>query len=131
LITVGRQSRTLSAIEGKLSVRCWKTLSNARSVWLIVAPFSVIKYTILVVIFLGLGGAFFLQKQHEKKAALELRQKREEAAVKAHLTPSPVNSSPKVLPKLKPTPVLGPVPTSKPKPTPMLPKPTPMLQQTP
>ena len=90
-----------------------------------------IKYTILVIIVLGLGGLFFWQKEREKKAALELRKKREEAVVKAHLTPSPANSSPKVLPKTKPTPVLGPVPTSKPKPTPMLPKPTPMLQQTP
>jgi len=91
----------------------------------------VIKYTIFVVIFLGLGGVFFLQKQHEKKAALELRKKhQEEAVVKAHAAPSPVNSSLKGLPKPKPTPVLGAAPTSKPKPTPMLPKPTPMLGQT-
>jgi hypothetical protein len=90
----------------------------------------VIRYTIFVVIFLGLGWVFFLQKQHEKKAALELRKRQEEeAAVKAHAAPSPVNSSVKGLPK--PTPVLGAAPTSKPKPTPMLPKPTPMLQQTP
>jgi len=89
----------------------------------------VIKNTIFVVIFLGLGGVFFLQKQHEKKAALELRKRREEAVVKAHATPSPANSSLKGLPK--PTPVLGAAPTSKPKPTPMLPKPTPMLRQTP
>jgi hypothetical protein len=115
----------------KLSVRCWKTLSNALSVWLIVPLFSVIKNTIFVVIFLGLGGVFFLQKQHEKKAALELRKRREEAVVKAHTTPSPANSSLKGLPKPKPTPVLGAAPTSKPKPTPMLPKPTPMLRQTP
>jgi len=100
-------------------------------VWLIVALVFVIKYTIFVVIFLGLGWVFFLQKQHEKKAALELRKKQEEAVVKAHATPSPANSSLKGLPKPKPTPVLGPAPTSKPKPTPMLPKPTPMLQQTP
>src|SRR6266699_1211423 len=91
----------------------------------------VIKYTIFVVIFLGLGWVFFLKKQHEKKAALELRKRQEEAVVKAHATPSPANSSLKALPKPKPTPVLGPAPTSKPKPTPMLPKPTPMLQQTP
>jgi hypothetical protein len=85
----------------------------------------VIKYTICVVTVLGLGGVFFLQKQHEKKAALEFKKKREEAVAKAHQTPSPTNSSRKGLPK--PTPVLGPVPTLKPKPTPMLPKPTPML----
>jgi hypothetical protein len=91
----------------------------------------VIKNTIFVVIFLGLGGVFFLQKQHEKKAALELRKRREEAVVKAHTTPSPANSSLKGLPKPKPTPVLAAAPTSKPKPTPMLPKPTPMLRQTP
>jgi hypothetical protein len=91
----------------------------------------VIKSIIFVAIFLVLGGVFFVQKQHEKKAALELRKKREEAVVKAHLTPSPSNSSLRGLPKSKPTPVLGPVPTSKPKPTPMLPKPTPMLRQTP
>jgi hypothetical protein len=79
---------------------------------------------------------FFLQKQDEKKAALELRKKREEAVMKAHLTRSPANPSPEDLPN--PTAVLRAVPTSKPKPTsmlpkptPMLPKPTPMLQQTP
>jgi hypothetical protein len=97
----------------------------------LVCSVSVIKYTVFVVIILGLGGVFFWQKEHEKKAALELRKKREEAVVKAHLTPSPASSSLKGLPKPKPTPVLGPVPTSKPKPTPMLPRPTPMLQQTP
>jgi len=90
----------------------------------------VIKNTIFAVIFLGLGGVFFLQKQHEKKAVLELRKSREEAFLKAHTTPSPANSSLKGLPKPKPTAVLGPAPTSKPKPTPMLPKPTPMLRQT-
>jgi len=91
----------------------------------------VIKNTIFVVIFLGLGCVFLLQKQHEKKAALEVKKKQEEAVVKAHASPSPVNSAIKGLPKPKPTPVLGPAPTSKPKPTPMLPKPTPMLKQTP
>src|SRR5207247_10196782 len=92
---------------------------------------SVIKYTVFVVIVLGLGGVFFLQKQHERKAALELRKRREEVVVKAHTaSPSP-NSSLKGLPKPEPTSVLGPAPTSKPKPTPMLPKPTPMLNQPP
>jgi outer membrane biosynthesis protein TonB len=89
----------------------------------------VIKNTIFVVIFLGLGCVFLLQKQHEKKAALEVKKRQEEAVVKAHAPPSPANSAIKGLPK--PTPVLGPAPTSKPKPTPMLPKPTPMLKQTP
>jgi hypothetical protein len=88
----------------------------------------VIKNTIFVVIFLGLGCVFFLQKQHERKAALELKKRQEQAAVKAHAAPSPANSSLKGLPKSKPT--LGP-PTPKPKPTPMLPKPTPMLGRTP
>jgi len=91
----------------------------------------VIKNTIFAVIFLGLGCVFVLQKQHEKKAALEVKKRQEEAVVKAHAPTSPANSSIKGLPKLKPTPVLGPAPTSKPKPTPMLPKPTPMLNQTP
>jgi hypothetical protein len=106
-------------------------LLNARRVWLVVPLVFVIKYAIFVVIFLGLGWAFFLQKQHEKKAALESRKRQEQAVVKAHVTPSPADRSLKGLPKQKPTPVLGPVPTLKPKPTPMLPKPTPMLQQTP
>ena len=52
-----------------------------------------IKSIIFVAIFLVLGEAFFVQKQHEKKAALELRKKRDEAVVKAHLTPSPSESS--------------------------------------
>jgi hypothetical protein len=90
-----------------------------------------IKRVLIGVIFLALGGVFFVQKQHEKKAALEVKKRQEEAVVKAHAPPSPANSSIKGLPKPKPTPVLGPAPTSKPKPTPMLPKPTPMLKQTP
>jgi hypothetical protein len=90
-----------------------------------------IKYIIFVVIFLGLGCVFLLQKQHEKKAVLEMKKRQEEAVAKAHASPSPVNSAVNGLPKPKPTPVLGPAPTSKPKPTPMLPKPTPMLKHTP
>jgi hypothetical protein len=91
----------------------------------------VIKNIIFVVILLGLGCVFFLQKQHEKKAALEVKKRQEEAVVKAHAAPSPANSSLKGLPKPKPTLVLGPSRTPKPKPTPMLPKPTPMLGRTP
>jgi hypothetical protein len=91
----------------------------------------VIKNIIFVVILLGLGCVFFLQKQHEKKTALEVKKRQEEAVVKAHAAPSPANSSLKGLAKPKPTLVLGPSPTPKPKPTPMLPKPTPMLGRTP
>jgi hypothetical protein len=94
-------------------------------------PLFVIKRVIIAFVFLALGGVFFLQKQHEKKAALELRKKHEEAVAKAQTAPSPASSSIKGLPKPTPTPVLGPAPTSKPKPTPILPKPTPMLKQTP
>jgi hypothetical protein len=87
----------------------------------------VIKSIIVAAIFLGLGCVFFLQKQHEKKEALELKKRQEEAFVKAHATPSAANSSLKGLREPKPTPMLAPTATPKPKPTPMLPKPTPML----
>ena len=90
-----------------------------------------IKYIILVVIFLGLGCVFLLQKQHEKKAALEVKERQKEVVAKAHASPSPVNPAFMGLPKPKPTPVLGAAPTLKPKPTPILPKPTPMLKPTP
>jgi hypothetical protein len=89
----------------------------------------VIKSIIVAAIFLGLGCVFFLQKQHEKKEALELKKRQEEAFVKAHATPSPANFSLKDL--LERTPMLSPTPKPKPKPTPMLPKPTPMLRRSP
>jgi len=97
----------------------------------------VIKSIIVAAIFLGLGCVFFLQKQHEKKEALELKKRQEEAFVKAHATPSAANSSlkrlreskPMLTPTPKPTPMLAPTP--KPKPTPMLPKSTPMLRRSP
>ena len=47
-----------------------------------------IKAIIIAAIFLGLGWVFFLQKQHEKKEALELRKRQEEAVAKAHGSPS-------------------------------------------
>jgi hypothetical protein len=87
----------------------------------------VIKNIIIAIIFLGLGCLFFLQKQHEKKEALELKKRQEDAFVKAHATSSPAASSLKG--PSKPTPMLA--PTAKPKPTPMLPKPTPMLRLSP
>ena len=82
-----------------------------------------IKGIIVAAIFLGLGCVFFLQKQHEKKEALELKKRQEEAFVKAHAPPSSANFSLKDL--LERTQMVA--PTAKPKPTPMLPKPTPML----
>jgi len=87
----------------------------------------VTKSIIVAAIFLGLGCVFFLQKQHEKKDALELKKRQEEAFVKAHATPSAANSSLKGF--REPTPMLAPTP--KPKPTPMLPKSTPMLRRSP
>jgi cell division protein FtsN len=81
----------------------------------------VIKSIIAAAIVLGLGCVFFLQKQHEKKEALELKKRQEEAFVKAHATPSAANSSLKSL--RGPTPMLAPTP--KPKPSPLLPKPAP------
>jgi len=87
----------------------------------------VIKSIIVASIFLGLGCVFFLQKQHEKKEALELKKRQEEAFVKAHARPSAANSPLKGF--REPTPMLAPTP--KPKPTPMLPKPTPMLRPSP
>jgi len=89
----------------------------------------VIKYIIIAIIFLGLGGLFFWQKQHEKKEALELKKRQEQAFIKEHTTPSPTASS--VKGPTKPTPILAPAGTPKPKPTPMLPKPTPMLRPSP
>jgi hypothetical protein len=97
----------------------------------------VTKSIIVAAIFLGLGCVFFLQKQHEKKEALELKKRQEEAFAKAHATPSAANSSlkglreskPMLTPTPKPTPMLAPTP--KPKPTPMLPKSTPMLRRSP
>jgi len=89
----------------------------------------VIKNIIMAIIVLGLGGLFFLQKQQEKKEALELRKQQEQALIKAHAKPSPTASSLKG--PTKPTPILAPAGTPKPKPTPMLPKPTPMLRPSP
>jgi hypothetical protein len=89
----------------------------------------VIKYVILGVIFLGLGGLFFWQKQHEKKQALELAQRQREASQKAHASASVSQTVPQHLPQVTLTPMLA--PTAKPKPTPMLPKPTPMLRPSP
>ena len=52
-----------------------------------------IKNIIIAIIVLGLGGLFFLQKQQEKKEALELKKRQEQAFMKAHATPSPTASS--------------------------------------
>ncbi len=105
-----------------------------------------IKLVIVVIIFLGLGCVFFLQKQHERKEALELKKRQEEALAKTQATPPVASPSLKSLggatpmlapiPKPKPTPMLAPTPKPKatpmlPKPTPMLPKPTPMLGRSP
>jgi hypothetical protein len=89
----------------------------------------VIKYVIIGVIFLALGGAFFVQKQHEKKQALELARRQREAAEKAHAAASVPQPASQNLPQATLTPMRAPTP--KPKPTPMLPKPTPMLQRSP
>jgi hypothetical protein len=88
-----------------------------------------IKNIIIAIIVFALGGLFFLQKQQEKKEALELMKRQEQAFMKAHATPSPTASSLKG--PAKPTPILAPAGTAKPKPTPMLPKPTPMLRRSP
>jgi len=92
-----------------------KTQPNARRLRCVIPLPFVIKSIIVAAIFLGLGCVFFLQKQHEKKEALELKKRQEEAFVKAHATPSVANSSLKGFRE----------------PTPMLPKPTPMLGRTP
>jgi hypothetical protein len=99
----------------------------------------VIKGIIVAVILIGLGCLFFLEKQHEKKEALALEKRQDEAFVKAQATPLATNSSleglrePKPVlastPIPKPTPMLA--PTSKPKPTPMLHKPMPVLERSP
>lgn len=89
-----------------------------------------IKRVIIGVIFLGLGVAFFLQKQHEKKQALELAKRHQELS-RAHATPSVAASPTQNLPQATLTPTLKSAPTAKPKPTPMLPKPTPMLRPSP
>jgi cell division protein FtsN len=88
-----------------------------------------IKNIIIAIIVLGLGVLFFLQKQHEKKEAIELKKRQEQAFIKAHAKPSPTASSLKG--PTRPTPMLAPAGTLKPKPTPMLPKPTPMLRPSP
>jgi hypothetical protein len=89
----------------------------------------VIKHVIIGVIFLALGGAFFVQKQHERKQALELAQRKREASQKAHVSASVPQPASQPLPQATLTPLLAPTP--KPKPTPMLPKPTPMLHRSP
>ena len=88
-----------------------------------------IKYVIIGVIFLALGGVFLVQKQHEKKQALELASKQREASQKAHAAASVPHPASQDLPRATLTPMLAPTP--KPKPTPMLPKPTPMLHRSP
>jgi len=90
----------------------------------------VIKNIIIAVIVVGLGFLFFLQKQHERKEALELKKRQEQAFMKPHATLSPRTTSAPKGPS-KPTPILAPAGTPKPKPTPMLPKPTPMLRPSP
>jgi len=91
----------------------------------------VIKGIIAAVIVIGLGCVFFMEKQHEKKEALELKKRQEQAQAKVQATPSPANSSLQDLREA--TPVFAPTPksmlavTPKPKATPMLPKATPML----
>ena len=88
-----------------------------------------LKYVIISVIVLALGGAFFLQKQHEKKQALELAQRQREASQKVHASVSVPHPASQHLPQATLTPMLALTP--KPKPTPMLPKPTPMLPRSP
>jgi hypothetical protein len=56
----------------KITIRCRKTLSNARGMAL-VCSVSVIKYTVFVVIILGLGGVFFLQKKHKEKSSARIK----------------------------------------------------------
>jgi hypothetical protein len=90
-----------------------------------------IKRVIIGVIILGLGVGFLLQKQHEKKQALELAKRQQELSQKARATPSVAASPTQNLPQAKLTPTLKSAPTAKPKPTPMLPKPTPMLRPSP
>ena len=90
-----------------------------------------IKRVIIGVIFLGLGVAFFLQKQHEKKQALELAKRHQELSQRAHATASVAASPTQNLAQATLTPTLKSAPTAKPKPTPMLPKPTPMLRPSP
>ncbi|PYI75159.1 MAG: hypothetical protein DMF04_11025 [Verrucomicrobia bacterium] len=91
----------------------------------------VIKGVIISVVFLALGAVFFLQKQHEKKQALELAKVKQEAFEKAHASPSVAASLSQHLPQPTTTSSLKSAPTAKPKPTSMLPKPTPMLHPNP
>ncbi|HEY4757895.1 MAG TPA: hypothetical protein VIH43_05005 [Chthoniobacterales bacterium] len=86
-----------------------------------------IKGVIISVVFLALGAVFFLQKQHEKKQALELAKVKQEAFEKAHASPSLSQH----LPQPRTTSSLKSAPTAKPKPTSMLPNPTPMLHPNP
>jgi uncharacterized protein HemX len=85
-----------------------------------------IKRILIGVIFLGLGVAFFLQKQQDKKQALELAKRQQELSQRRYASPSVAASVSQDLPR-----TLRSVPTAKPKPTPMLPKPTPMLRPSP
>jgi hypothetical protein len=98
----------------------------------------VIKGIIVAVILIGLSCVFFLEKQHEKKEALALEKRQDEAFIKAYATPLATNSfvkdfherGPMFAPTGKPKSMLAPTPKPTPmlpKPTPMLPKPTPML----
>jgi uncharacterized protein HemX len=94
-----------------------------------------IKWTVFVVLFIGLGFVFFLQKQHEKRAALEAKRRTEAASMQARdMDPSNMTNAQnaKQARKTLGSPTANPRPTSMlPKPTPMLPKPTPVLGRTP
>jgi len=89
-----------------------------------------IKRMVFVILFIGLGFVFFLQKQHEKRAALEAKRRTEAAKPVSHAVASDMTSAQNTEEARKPpgSPTPKPRATSMlPKPTPMLPKPTPML----
>jgi hypothetical protein len=94
-----------------------------------------IKRMVFVILVIGLGFLFFLQKQHEKRAAIEAKRRAEAASKQvAHTGASDKTNAQNTKEARKPlgSPTAKPQPTSMlPKPTPMLPKPTPVLSRTP
>jgi hypothetical protein len=93
-----------------------------------------IKRIVFLILFVGLGLLFFLQKQHEKRAALEAKRRTEASKQVAHTGASDMTNAQNAKEARKPlgSPTAKPRPTSMlPKPTPMLPKPTPVLSRTP
>jgi hypothetical protein len=91
------------------------------------------KRIVFLILFVGLGLLFFLQKQHVKRAALEAKRRAKAASKQVARASDMTNAqNAKEARKTLASPTAKPRATSMlPKPTPMPPKPTPVLGRAP